>query len=102
VRSSNRNQEMPRPKPTDEDLEQRKFRADALRRFCKEHLFTEVKLAEVLGVSRRTLQEIKAGRSTPTLTNQKKIETLFERHNFDPNQHPEPEPGLFVTTSQTE
>ena len=47
--------EMPRPKPTDEDLEERQTRRREWSRFRKDFLLTQVKLADVLGISRRTL-----------------------------------------------
>jgi predicted transcriptional regulator len=56
---------MAKPKPTKDDLRKRKLRAKEWRAFMKEALFTEVKLAEVLGISRRDVQYIKAGLVTP-------------------------------------
>jgi hypothetical protein len=56
---------MAKPKPTEKDLRKRKTRAKEWRAFMKDHLFTEVKLAEVLGISRRDVQYIKAGLVTP-------------------------------------
>ena len=38
--------------------------------FRRDYLFTQTKLAEALGISRRTLQYIEAGAVTPTLTHQ--------------------------------
>jgi len=56
---------MPRPKPTREDRREQKKRKDEWREFRKEHLYTQKKLAEAIGVSRRTVQEIEAGRVIP-------------------------------------
>jgi hypothetical protein len=56
---------MARPKPTKQDLKDRDTRAQDIKAFMRKFLFTEVRLAEVLGVSRRTIQMIKAGSVTP-------------------------------------
>jgi len=56
---------MPRPKLTEEDLKDRDARQQEWRKFRKDHLFTQVKLAEVLGLSRRTVQLIEAGKVIP-------------------------------------
>lgn len=56
---------MPRPKPDEIDLEQRVERQHEWRTFRTRYLFSQKKLAEVLGISRRTVQEIEAGRITP-------------------------------------
>ena len=56
---------MPRPKPTKQDLEDRVTRAKEWREWMKANLFTEKKLADVTGISRRTIQMIKAGKVTP-------------------------------------
>lgn len=56
---------MPRPKPTKQDLKDRVTRAKEWRSWMKENLFTEKKLAEVTGISRRTIQMIRAGKVTP-------------------------------------
>jgi DNA-binding XRE family transcriptional regulator len=56
---------MSRSKPTEEDLKDRDSRREEWRKFRKDHLFTQVKLAEVLGLSRRTVQLIEAGKVCP-------------------------------------
>ena len=56
---------MPRPKPTDDDLKEREERSTQIRLFLKNFKFTEVKLAEILGISRRSVQMMKAGRVSP-------------------------------------
>jgi transcriptional regulator with XRE-family HTH domain len=56
---------MPRLKPSEEDLQERESRKQEWRRFRKENLLTQIRLAEVLGISRRTVQLIEAGRVTP-------------------------------------
>lgn len=76
---------MPRPAPTDGDIELRKRRAQEMKHFMKEHLFTEIKLADVLGVSRRTVQMIKAGKVTPTPSTLHKWEALLKSHGHKPS-----------------
>lgn len=71
---------MSRPKPTEEDFEDRKSRAEEMKHFMHENMFTEVKLAEVLGVSRRTIQMIKAGRVTPTPLTLRRWEALVKQY----------------------
>lgn len=56
---------MARPKPTKQDLQDRKTRAIEWRAWMKENLFTEKKLSDVTGISRRTIQMIRAGKVTP-------------------------------------
>lgn len=56
---------MPRSKPTEEDLKDRGVRSQEWRKFRKDHLFTQIKLAEVLGLSRRTVQLIETGKVDP-------------------------------------
>lgn len=71
---------MPRPKPTDADIEEREERASRVKKFMKDFLFSEVRLAETIGVSRRTIQMIKAGKVTPHPDTQRKINTIMKRH----------------------
>jgi transcriptional regulator with XRE-family HTH domain len=59
---------MPRPKPSKEDLEERKSRAIELRAFMKNNKLTEVRFGELTGISRRTVQMMRAGKVTPTYT----------------------------------
>lgn len=56
---------MPRQKPSEDDLDDREKRAAEWKKFKKDNLFTEVRLAEILGVSRRTVQMVLAARVTP-------------------------------------
>lgn len=56
---------MARPKPTEEDLERRTRRQAEWVEFRKEYLFTQKRLAEILGISRRTVQQVEAGLVTP-------------------------------------
>jgi DNA-binding XRE family transcriptional regulator len=72
---------MARPKPTEEDLEMRGKRAVEWRVFMKNYLFTESRLAETLGISRRTVQMIKAGKVSPNLNTLKLFESLKAKYN---------------------
>lgn len=56
---------MPRLKPTSQDLEKREERARVWRQFRKDYLFTQKRLADIVGISRRTVQQIEAGTITP-------------------------------------
>lgn len=71
---------MPRPKPTKEDLKNRKNLAEEIKKFAKDNLFTEIKLAEILGLSRRTVQMIKAGKVTPHPSTLRSIDSLFAKY----------------------
>lgn len=73
---------MARPKPTAADMERRKERAEQVKTFMKDYNFTEVRLAEVIGISRRSIQMIKAGAVTPTPDSIRKLNSLFARHGF--------------------
>jgi DNA-binding XRE family transcriptional regulator len=64
---------MPRSQPRakaesqteDVDLKQRRKRANDWKLFRRNNLFTQKRLAEVIGVSRRTIQQIEGGHITP-------------------------------------
>ncbi len=71
---------MARPKPTKEDLKEREKLAQTVKDFMKNNLFTEKKLADVVGVSRRSIQMIKAGAVSPQPGTLHKLETLFLRY----------------------
>jgi DNA-binding XRE family transcriptional regulator len=62
--------------------QQRKEEADQLAREClnvrKRFLFTQLKLAEALGVSRRTVQMIEAGYTLPHMSTRQKFRDLQE------------------------
>lgn len=71
---------MARPMPTARDIEERKTRAAKIKEFMSDNLFTEVRLAETLGVSRRTVQMMKAGKVTPTRSTLRKWEALLNKY----------------------
>jgi len=75
---------MPRRKPTPEDLDRRQARAEEMKAFMADNNFTEVKLADVLGVSRRTVQMMKAGRVTPSTETIRKWESLLKQYGLKP------------------
>jgi DNA-binding XRE family transcriptional regulator len=56
---------MPRPKPTSRDISDRKVRATEWKEFRRDYLFTQKRLADIVGVSRRTIQKIEAAIVTP-------------------------------------
>jgi transcriptional regulator with XRE-family HTH domain len=80
---------MPRPKPSEEDLQQRESRKQEWSQFRKKNLFTQVRLAEVLDISRRTVQLIESCRVSPfpgTLRKFLALKTKYEheeRHDED-------------------
>jgi len=71
---------MPRPKANKEELKERKIRAVQFRDFMKQYLFTEVRMAESLGVSRRSVQMIKAGKVTPHKDTLRLFQTLVAKY----------------------
>ena len=71
---------MARPKPTEEDLATRETRRAEWKQFRKEYLFTQVRLAEVLGISRRTVQLIERGSVTPLARTLHRFKTLLAKY----------------------
>ncbi len=71
---------MARLKPTDDDLKEREERSTQIRLFLKNFKFTEVKLAEILGISRRSVQMMKAGRVSPHPNTIKAWESLRAKY----------------------
>jgi DNA-binding XRE family transcriptional regulator len=72
--------QVPRPKPTSEDIERRKIRAKEWVDFRFNYLFTQKQMADVLGVSRRTIQMIEAGLVTPHPKTIRLFEALVIRY----------------------
>jgi DNA-binding XRE family transcriptional regulator len=56
---------MRKPKPIEEKVQARQERAKEWRDFMANNLFTEKRLAETIGISRRTVQMVRAGNVTP-------------------------------------
>ena len=71
---------MARRKPTPEDLTKRIIRANEWIDFRKDNLFTQIRLAEVLGLSRRTVQMIEAGKITPHPNTLRLFEALQSKY----------------------
>jgi hypothetical protein len=72
---------MPKPKPDKVELQERGRRAVEWKRFMRDNLFTEVKFAETLGISRRTVQQVKAGQVTPRYGTLRKWNALKAKYN---------------------
>ena len=71
---------MSRLKTTPEQKEKRKKLAQKLKEFMVNNKFTEKRLGEICGLSRRSVQMVKAGRVTPQPESLRKLETLFLRY----------------------
>ena len=74
---------MPRPKPTEEDLLERRTRREEWLKFRKDNLFTQVKLAEILEISRRTVQFIEAAELTPLMSTLRKFRALKAKYDAE-------------------
>ena len=72
---------MPRPKPTEEDLKIREARSKEWCDFRRDFLFTQVKLADILGISRRCVQLIEKAKVTPLPQTLRNFAALKARHN---------------------
>ena len=70
--------------PEKQDQKKRLKRAKEWKKFRDENLFTQKRLADIIGVSRRTIQQIEAGRITPHPTTLR-LFAVFKR-KFDINQ----------------
>ena len=71
---------MARPKATPQDIRERKVRARVWREFRRIHLFTQSRLAETVGISRRTVQQIEGGRITPYAETLRLFEVIKKKH----------------------
>lgn len=71
---------MARQRRTSDESEERQKLAQTVKEFMKNNLFTEKKLADVVGISRRTVQMLKAGAVTPHPATLEKLESLFMRY----------------------
>lgn len=74
---------MPYPKPSEQDLEERKERAEHWRLFRRNNLLTQRRLATELRVSRRTIQQIENGHVTPHIETLRRF-AIFKR-KYDRN-----------------
>jgi DNA-binding XRE family transcriptional regulator len=69
-----------------EEREERKSRARDWKTFRKTFLFTQKFLADTVGISRRTIQEIEAGNITPHPATLRTFHTFRMKH--ESNNHP--------------
>lgn len=74
---------MPRPKPDENDLKVRVVRQREWCAFRTQYLFSQKKLAEVLGISRRTVQQIEAGRISPHQETLRLFSRLKEKYESE-------------------
>ena len=56
---------MPRRKPNAKDLQERELLAEEMKQFREDNLLKQITLAEVMDVSRRTIQMIESASITP-------------------------------------
>jgi DNA-binding XRE family transcriptional regulator len=71
---------MPQSKLFSEDRRQRKERAQDWKLFRKNNLFTQRRLADTLGISRRTIQQIEGAYITPHPQTLRRFEVFKRRH----------------------
>lgn len=71
---------MPRPKATPDEVKRRQVLAAQVKSFMVNFKFTEVQLADTLGVSRRTIQMMKAGRVSPREATARRWEMLYGKY----------------------
>lgn len=71
---------MPRPKPTADDLKERKTRAKEWRTFRRSFKVTQRKLEDILGISRRTIQMVEAAKISPHAATLTKFEITKNRY----------------------
>lgn len=62
---------------------ERETRRKEWTRFRKDNLLTQVKLAEVLGISRRTVQFIEAGELTPLASTLRQFRSLKAKYDAE-------------------
>lgn len=67
-------------KPTTAELKARAIRAREWRAFRRNFLYTQVVLAEALGISERSVQYIEHGKVTPGLETQRQFRILQLKH----------------------
>lgn len=72
---------MPKPSPTEDDLKTRRELAVQMVEFMRDNKFTEVKLADLLGVSRRTVQSMKAAQVTAHPVTIRRLEIIFQKYS---------------------
>lgn len=71
---------MPRRKPDDDDLKAREVLANRVTSFRKQYLMTQKKLADILELSRRTIQMVEAAKITPHPATIQAFEDLVKKY----------------------
>jgi DNA-binding XRE family transcriptional regulator len=66
-----------------EDAKERKKRANEWRMFRRNNLFTQKRLAEIVGVSRRTIQQIENMHITPRPQTLRRFIDLKKKHDIN-------------------
>lgn len=74
---------MPRRKPDDDDIKVREELAEEMISFRKNNLFTQKKLAEVLELSRRTIQMIESSAISPHPGTLRAWRTLLSKYRVN-------------------
>jgi DNA-binding XRE family transcriptional regulator len=74
---------MPQPKPGNEDLKMRNKRAQDWKMFRRNNMFTQKRLAEIIGISRRTLQKIEGGHIIPHPTTLRKFASFKRKYDVN-------------------
>lgn len=71
---------MPRRKPTPDDIEHRQVVAKEWFEFRRDFKFSQKKLAETIGKSRRTVQMVESGTISPHPETLKRFDALKQKH----------------------
>ena len=66
-----------------EKANKRKARAKRWTSFCKDFLFTQVQLAQALGISRRTCQYVMAGEVAPRADVDERFNLLWRKYTSE-------------------
>jgi DNA-binding XRE family transcriptional regulator len=72
-------------KTVDETSGQRRERAEQWKMFRRDYLFTQKRLADIVGISRRTVQQIEAGAVTPHSTTLRRFAVFRKKHEAHPD-----------------
>lgn len=70
-------------KITKEQLAERKVRQEEWKAFRAKHLFTQAALADALGISKRTVQYVEAGKFTPQPDTIAAMRVLQAKHDAE-------------------
>ena len=84
---------MARRKPTEEDLARRQVLAKEWIDFREEFIFTQIRLAETLGLSRRTVQMVESGKISPHPETLRKFNALAATHRNEKKRKKKGEPS---------